>query len=231
MPQTGPYNYGAREARSHSQDGRLPWGKYIHTQDCFDRGLSRFNFGQNYDITTLSVGGGSNDVTTLVSHNTIITGAVIDNQGGTRIFSPIVQRAREFFASINVELTSVADVEFRFGFWAAATAYCYIVFDKSVNNDWRFTLNDTTGAEFAAATFGAPGAGTTYFMRVWVETDGTPHWAMGTTWNNIREISAAGIAKKMTATDHYLQYWIKTEGAAVKRADIDYLEIIKVKVH
>ncbi|MDD4985760.1 MAG: hypothetical protein PHQ43_08230 [Dehalococcoidales bacterium] len=230
MVQTGPYNYGARNSRSLSDDGKRLWGKYIHIQDCFDRGLSRQNFGAAYDIATLAVGGGGNDVTTVVSHNTLLTGAVIGNQQGTRIHSPLVERAREFFAAISVELTSVADVEFRFGFYIGATEYVYIEFDKSVNNNWRLTLNDTTGAEFATANFGAPSAGQLYIMRLWVETDGTPHWAMGTSWDNVHEISNAGIAKKMTASAHYLQYLVKTEAAAAKQADIDYLETIKLKI-
>lgn len=230
MPNTGPYNYGARIAKSHSVSGLLWRGQWIHEMDCFDRGLSRFNFGQCYDIVTLSVGGGSNVVTTLTSHNTLQTGAVIANQEGTRIFDALVQRHRLFFSEISLEMPSIADIEFRFGFYKDADEFVYIEYDKSVNDYWRLTINDTTGQEWStevvAVTEGSP-----QILRLWVEEDGTPHWAIGASFDTIREIGTMGIANKMTADDHYLEYYIKTEAAVIKRADVDYLEIFKSKAH
>lgn len=227
---TGPYSYGSREARSHSVDGLLWRGQWVHEMDCFDRGLSRFNFAQCYDIATLSVGGGSNDVTTLVSHNTLQTGAVIGNQEGTRIFSPLAQRSRLFFAEIMVELPSVANIEFRFGFYKDADEFVYIEFDKSVNDNWRLTINDTTGQEWSTEEVPVT-VGEEQILRLWVEADGTTHWAIGPAYNTVREIGTTGIANKMTADDHYLEYLVKTEATTIKRADIDYLEIFKLKAH
>ena len=227
---TGPYVYGARDAISHSVSGLLWRGKWVHEMDCFDRGLSRFNFGQCYDIATLSVGGGSNVVTTLTSHNTLQTGAVINNQEGTRIFDALAQRSRQFFAEIAVEMPSIADIEFRFGFYKDADEFVYIEYDKSVNDNWRLTINDTTGQEWSTEVE-AVTVGSAQILRLWVEDDGTPHWAMGAIYNSVVELGTSGVANKMTADDHYLEYYVKTEAAAIKRADIDYLEIFKLKAH
>jgi len=230
MPQTGPYTYGARESVSHSTSG-LQWrGQWVHEQDCFDRGLSRFNFAQCYDIATLAVGGGSNDVTTLTSHNTLQTGAVINNQEGTRIFDALAQRDRAFFSEIAVEMPSIADIEFRFGFYKDADEFVYIEYDKSVNDNWRLTINDTTGQEWSTEVVAVTEAAA-QILRLWVEADGTPHWAIGPIYNTVREIGTTGIANKMTADDHYLEYYVRAEAAAIKRADIDYLEIFKLKAH
>lgn len=230
MPQTGPYRYGARDAQSHSVSGLIWRGKWVHEMDCFDRGLSRFNFAQCYDIATLSVGGGSNDVTTLTSHNTLQTGAVTGNQEGTRIFDALAQRARLFFAEITVEMPSVADIEFRFGFYKDADEFVYIEFDKSVNDNWRLTIMDTTAQEWSTEVV-AVTVGAAQILRLWVEADGTPHWAIGSIYNTVVELGTTGIANKMTADDHYLEYLVKTEVNAIKRADVDYLEIFKLKAH
>jgi len=198
--------------------------------DCFDRGLSRQAFGSAYDITALSVGGGSNDVTTLVSHNTLITGAITGNVEGTRVHSAIAQRHRLFFAEIEVELTSVTDAEFRFGFYKDADEFVYIEYDKSVNDNWRLTINDTTGQEWSTEVFAITEA-VPQIMRLWVQADGTPHWAMGPSFDALSELGTTGIANKMTADNHYLEYYVKTEANVLKRADIDYLETLKMKAH
>ena len=227
MPETGPYPHGPRGAISHSQSG-MNWRKYVYSMDCFDRGLSRQNFGGDYDIVALSGGGGSNEVTSVISHNTLITGAILGNTEGTRVRDLMAQRAREVYAEIAVELPSDLAEEFRFGFYKDANEYVYIEFDKSVNANWRLTIDDGGGPEFAAEVV-AMAAGTHYMLGLWVEADGTPHWAVGTNWLNMTEIGTTGIANKMTADGHYIEYYIRAEDAFAKTAYIDYLEIIKSK--
>ena len=230
MPQTGPYSYGARVAESHSTSGMQWRAQWVHEMDCFDRGLSRFNFAQCYDIATLSVGGGSNNVTTLTSHNTLQTGVVTGNQEGTRIFDALAQRARLFFAEITVEMPSLADIEFRFGFYKDADEFVYIEYDKSVNDNWRLTIMDGTAQEWSTEV-AAVTEGVHQILRLWVEADGTPHWAIGSTYDTVRKLGTTGIANKMTSSDHYLEYYVKAEANVIKRADIDYLEIFKLKAH
>ncbi len=227
MAETGPYPFGPRGAVSHSQSG-MNWRQYIRTIDCFDRGLSRQNFGGDYDIVSLAVGGGTNEVTTVVSHNTLITGAILGNQEGTRIRDLMALRSREIYAEISVELPSDLAEEFRFGFYKDANEYVYIEFDKSVNDNWRLTIDDGGGPEFATEVV-AFNPANHYMLAVWVETDGTPHWAVGTTWLGMTEIGTTGIANKMTADGHYIEYYVRAEGAAAKTAWVDYLEIIKSK--
>ena len=178
------------------------------------------------------MGGGSNNVTTLISHNTLITGAIINNQEGTRISQAMATRSRQIASEMELTLDSAEDCEFRFGFWAAANEYLLIEFDKSVDNNWRLTVDDTTGAEFSAVVVGAVVALTSYFLRLWVDADGTPHWGVYTNYSSmVHELATTGIAKKMTASDHFIQYWLKTEAAATKRADIDFLITEKTKAH
>lgn len=224
-----PYSYGARKGQSHSSSGKR-FRRRVWETDCFDRGLSRQDFGSAYDIATLSVGGGSNDVTTLVSHNTLITGAIAGNMEGTRIHSPLAQRHRLFFAEIQVELADITSMEFRFGFYKDADEIVYIEYDKSENDNWRLTVNDTTGQEWSTEVF-AVTQGVPQIMRLWVEEDGTPHWAMGPSFDGMLELGTTGIANKMTADNHFLEYYVKAEDAFARRADIDYLETLKMKAH
>ena len=226
---TGPYKLGARMGTSHAVSGLPWWAKYIHTIDCFDRGLSRQNFGGDYDIATLAIGGGTNDVTTVVSHNALITGGVIGNQEGTRVHDLMALRSRETFIEIDVKLATDIAIDFKFGFYKDANEFVYIEFDKSVNDNWRLTIDDGTGQEWSTEVV-AVNPANHYFLRLWVETDGTPHWAVGTTIDNIIEIGTTGIANKMTADGHYIEYKLATEAGAAKQADIDFLEIIKTKI-
>jgi len=200
----------------------------VYTMDCFDREASRASFAAAYDIGTLSVGGGTNVLNTRSSYNTLTTGGILNNQEGTRITDPIALRAREQYASIMVDLAQIADTEFRFGFWVAANELVYIEFDKSVNDNWRLTVDDTTGAQYGTTVFG-PVTATMYFLRLWVDSDGTPHWAVDTIIGTITELSIAGVTKKMTANPHYIQYLVKTEAGAQKIAEVDYLETEKNK--
>jgi len=202
----------------------------IHVIDCFDRGFSKQSFGTAYDITTLAVGAGTIDVTTTISHVTMVTGAATGNQEGLRIPDPVAVRSREYFAEIAVELAQIADTEFRFGFYAAANEYCYIEFDASVNANWRLTVDDTTGAQFATPTGGAVAQDTVYNISLWVETDGTPHWMVGDEYFR-DQLLITDLTKKMTASAHYVQFLVKTEADAAKTADVCHLETIKLKMH
>lgn len=197
--------------------------------DCFDRESSKADFGTVYDLATLSVGSGTNVITTTVSHNTLTTGESTDNQEGTRINGLLVTRAREYFAEIRVNLAQVLATEFRFGFYKDADEYCYIEFDKSVNNNWRLHIDDGTGPEFATEVYGVVALDTKYYLRLWLSPDGTPNWAVSTDLKNMPKLGITGIANKLTADPHYCEYYIKTEEDAAKIAEIDYLETIKNK--
>lgn len=201
----------------------------VYLIDCFDREASKADFGTVYDLTTLAAGAGTNNITTTVSHNTLTTGATTGNQEGTRIAGAVVERVREYFAEIRVNLAQVLATEFRFGFYKDADEYCYIEFDKSVNDNWRLTIDDTTGAEFATEVYGPVVLDTHYYLRLWLDPDGTPHWVVGTTLKIMPELGITGIANKLTADPHYCEYLIKTEENAAKIAEIDYLETIKNK--
>ncbi len=225
---TGPYPFGPRGAVSHSQSG-MNWRQYIRTIDCFDRGLSRQNFGGDYDIVSLAVGGGTNEVTTVVSHNSLITGAVLGNQEGTRIRDLMALRAREMYVEISVQLSTDLAIEFRFGFYKDANEFVYIEYDKSINDNWRLTIDDGTGQEWSTEVV-AFNPANHYILALWVEQDGTPHWAVGVdTWLAMMEIGTTGIANKMTADGHYIEYYVVAEGGNARTAWNDYFEIIKTK--
>lgn len=202
----------------------------IREIDCFDRGYTKQAFGTAYDIATLAVGAGTIDLTTTISHVTMVTGGNIGDQEGLRIPDPVGERSREYFAEIAVNLAQIAATEFRFGFYAAANEYCYIEFDASINANWRLTVDDTTGAQFATPTGGAVALDTVYNISLWVDADGTPHWMVGTDY--MREaLLITDLTKKMTASAHYVQFWIKTEANAAKTAVVCHLETIKTKWH
>ena len=201
----------------------------IYIIDCFDRGYTKQAFDTNYDITTLAVGSGTIDVTTEVSYVTMVTGANAADTEGLRINDPIGLRSREYFVEVQVSLVAVAAIEFRMGFMAAANEYCYIEYDKSVNNNWRLTVNDTGGAQFATPTGGAPGAGTEYYLSLWVDIDGTPHWMVGTPARDREELLITDLTKKMTASAHYVQFWTKAEAGGAQTAKVCYLETMKTK--
>jgi len=206
------------------------WRQEIHIVDCFDDGLSRQNFGAAYDITTLAVGGGSNNVTTHHSRNTLITGAVLGNTEGTRSLDNACTRSRLYAIGCEVELNSAADIEFHFGFYKDADEYIYIEFDKSLSDNWRLHIDDGTGEEFSAEGLVAA-ADTDYYMLLWVELDGTPHWAIGQTPTTMVEMGITGIANVMTADYYYYEWYVKAEQAVVKQAKIDYFERFKTKLH
>jgi len=227
---TPPRNFGARYGNSHSVSG-LSWRDWLYTSDCFDRGLSRQAWGSAYDIATLSVGGGSNEVTSNVSRNTLITGAVANNQEGTQIHDAVVVRSRQYYAEVEVELTSVTAVEFRFGFYKDADEYAFIEFDKSLNDNWRLHIDDGSGAEFSTESLVVQ-ADEDYFMAIWMELDGTPHWAIGaSSYYDMVEMGTTGIANKVTADPHFLQWYVKTEENVAKTAKIDYLRTYKTANH
>ncbi len=196
--------------------------------DCFDRGETKHDFGGNYDITTLADGPGTIDITTNLSWVTMVTGATATNQEGLRIIDPLTFRSRQYCAEIKVYLDQIVDTEFRFGYYLAADEYCYIEFDASVNANWRLVVNDTTGAQYSTPTGGAVAATTNYYLTLWIETDGTPHWMIGTQFMR-EQLLITDLAKKMTANGHYCQFWVNTEAGATKTARVDYLETIKTK--
>lgn len=201
----------------------------VYLIDCFDREASKADFTTVYDVATLTDPAGTSNITTTVSHNTLTTGAATGNRAGTRIEGAVVERAREYFAEIRVSLTQILDTEFRFGFYKDADEYCYIEFDKSANDNWRLHIEDTTAAEFATEVYGPVATDTHYFLRLWLDPDGTPHWAVGTDIKNMLELGITGVANKLTADPHYCEYLIKTEEDVAKVAEIDYLETIKNK--
>lgn len=202
----------------------------VRTVDCFDRGYTKQAFGTAYDITNLTDVPGTIDVTTTISHVTMVTAGAATNRAGLRIPDPVAVRSREYYAEITVELAQIADTEFRFGFYAAANEYCYIEFDASVNANWRLTVDDALGAQFATPTGGAVALDTVYNLSLWVDADGTPHWMVGTDY--MREaLLITDLTKKMTASAHYVQFWITTEADAAKTAEVCHLETIKRKKH
>ncbi len=207
-----------------------PW---VIIMDCFDRGASRVDFVNAYDILTLrGGGGGTNDVTSNISRNTLITGGAIGNSEGTQIIQAVADRGRQFCSEIEVELASVADVEFRFGFWLDVNNYAYIEFDKSLNDNWRLVVNDGGGTEYSSVTVGVVAAGVHYYMRLWLETDGTVHWMVTTDYRDmLGELLTTGISNNLAAGDFYCRYFVTTEANVAKQALVDYLQTAKTKMH
>ncbi len=205
---------------------------FAHEQDCFDRGASKIAFANAYDLVSLRVGGGgTNDVTTAISKNTLITGGAINNIEGTRIIQTIVTRIREFTAEIQVEFPSVADIKFLFGYYLDATNYVFIELDTDADPDWRLILNDNTGEQIATLELGPVLADTVYVLRLAVDQDGTPHWWIAAGDYSLRELPSDAITKKMVAGAHYCQYSLEALVGAAKTAEIDYLETLKLKAH
>lgn len=212
---------------------------YITWNDCFDHGSTVAKYGQDWDLTALNTQGtGSNTIQTTPSHITLTTdnNAAGDNEG-TRTDYQIVNRARQVRTEFSVDLGQTANTQFYCG-WntsgtnamvAAADEYVIVWFDISDEEDpnWQIKVGDGATEDVFTSLIAADT--NTVLHEIWVETDGTVHWAVNGT-----ELDITGsVDNLMTASDHYLivgQVQSVT-GAAAIVAEIDFVELEKIKVH
>ena len=232
---------GAADVFNVDDDGNVWTGSYrrgdtIRWQDCFDHGTVIDKYMKEWDITSLNTqGNGTNVIDTNPSHITLTTdnNAIGDNEG-TRSEFAIVNRARRPRAEIVVELGQTVNTQFFFGFNnnglngmnPAADEYVIVFFDVSDDPNWQIKVGD--GADEEVFTSAIAADTDEIRLEIWVELDGTVHFAINGT-----EIDITGSisVNKMTADDHYLIVGQaqSVTGAAEIAADIDYIEFEKFK--
>lgn len=206
--------------------------------DCFDHGTVIDKYQKEWDITSLNTqGNGTNVIDSNPSHITLTTdnNAIGDNEG-TRSEFAIIERARKNRSEIQVELGQTANTRFYWG-WntsgsnamvAAADEYVIVFFDKSDDDHWQIKVGD--GADEEVFTSAIAVDTSDIIHEIWVETDGTVHWAVNGTE---LDITGSISANKMTASDHYLIVGQaqSVTGAAAIVAEMDYIENEKFKVY
>ena len=111
---------------------------------------------------------------------------------------------------------------------AAADDYVIVFFDKSDDDNWQIKVGD--GVDEEVFTSAIPATTGAIVHEIWVETDGTVHWAI----DGVEQvIDGAGdiSSNKMTAADHYLivGQLMVVAGAGAITAEIDYVENEKYK--
>ena len=202
--------------------------------DCFDIGASAAAYELLWNVAALITGAGTNVVSTTPSYVTLTTGVNIADAEGTRSEYAIIQRIRENRTEIRVELGQTANTQFYFG-WntnganamaAAADDYVIVFFDVSDDPNWQIKVGDGTDEEVFTSAIAASTAAVIH--DIWVETDGTVHWAI----NGIeQDITGSVTSNKMTAADHYLivGQLMVVAGAGALTAEIDYVENEKNK--
>jgi len=205
--------------------------------DCFDHGIGTQRYTWTWDITSLNTqGNGTNTIDTTPSHITLTTSAVgIGDNEGTRTEFAVVERARKNRSEILVDLSQTVNTQFYFG-WntsgtnamvAAADEYVIVFFDDSDDPNWQIKVGNGATEDVFTSTKAASMDNIRH--EIWVETDGTVHWAIDGV-----EIDITGsVSNKMTASDHYLiiGQLQSVTGAAVLVAEIDYIENEKLKAH
>ena len=210
---------------------------YISWNDCFDHGSTVAKYGQDWDLTALNIqGNGSNTIQTNPSHITLTTdnNAIGDNEG-TRTDYQIIERVRLNRTEFGCTLGQTVNTQYYMG-WntsgtnamvAVADEYVIVFFDVSDNANWQIKVGD--GATEDVFTSAIAGAATFIRQEIWVESDGTVHWAVNGT-----ELDITGsVDNLMTASDHYLIVGQaqSVAGAAVIVAEICYVENEKTKVN
>ena len=206
--------------------------------DCFDHGTVLDKYQKEWDITSLNTqGNGTNVIDSNPSHITLTTdnNAIGDNEG-TRSEFAIIERARKNRSEIQVELGQTVNTQFYWG-WnnsgtngmnPAADEYVIVFFDVSDDPNWQIKVGDGTDEEVFTSAVAADTSD--IILEIWVETDGTVHFAINGTE---LDITGSISANKMTASDHYLILCQaqSVTGAAAIVAEIDYIENEKFKVH
>ena len=222
---------------------RQIWDSYINSYfrrdiikwlDCFDIGASAAGYELLWNVAALITGAGTNVVSTTPSYITLTTGVNIADAEGTRSEYAIIQRARRNRTEILVELGQTVNTQFYFG-WnnnaanamgAAADDYVIVFFDKSDDDNWQIKVGD--GVDEEVFTSAIPATTGAIVHEIWVETDGTVHWAINGTE---QDITGSIATNKMTAADHYLivGQLMVVAGAGALTAEIDYVENEKYK--
>jgi hypothetical protein len=206
--------------------------------DSFDHGTTIDKYQKEWQITALNTqGAGTNTIDTTPGHVTLTTdnNAIGDNEG-TRSVMALVLRERKNRSEIAFHLGQTANTQFYFG-WndnatngmnPAADKYVIVFFDVSDDPNWQIKVGDGTDEE--VYTSGTPADTDEIIHDIWVELDGTIHWAI----NRVEEdITGSISANKMEADAHYLiiGQLQSVTGAAVLVAEIDYIENEKFKLH
>jgi len=214
---------------------------YISWNDCFDHGSTVAKYDQDWETAALNTqGNGTNTIQTNPSHITLTTdnNAIGDNEG-TRTDYQIIERARLNRTEFGCTLGQTANTQYYMG-WntsgtnamvPAADEYVIVFFDVSDNANWQIKVGD--GATEDVFTSAIAGAATFIRHEIWVESDGTVHWAVNGT-----ELDITGsVDNLMTASDHYLivgqaqSVTGAVTGAAAIVAEICYVENEKTKIN
>ena len=208
----------------------------IHWIDCFDHGSTVAKYAQDWEVAALNTqGNGTNDIDTLPSHITLTTdnNGVGDNEG-TRLEETTILRSRKNRSEWSVDLGQTVNTQFYCG-WntsgtnamvAAADEYVIVFFDHADNANWQIKVGD--GATEDVYTSGRAADTNHITHEIWVETDGTVHWALNGT-----ELDITGsVDNLMDAAAHYLIVGQaqSVTGAAVIVVQICHIENEKIKL-
>jgi len=216
--------------------GQLTTGGYNRTatvvfQECFDF-ISTTNYEDNWDVSALIVGTGTNDISTNASFITLTTdGAGANEKEGTRSNYAFITRAEKNRTEWVVQLSQTTTTNFYCG-WnddaanamvAGADKYCIVFYEVGTDTDWRIKLGDGTDEEVVDTGVAVTTSETK--IEVYVETDGTIHF-----WLDDTEIDVTSFTNKLASDSHYLivGQLETTDGTAVT-AKIDFLENEKFK--
>ena len=205
--------------------------------DCFDIGASAGAYETVWDVASLNTQGlGTNVASTTPSFATLLTAGAVGDNEGTRSAYKIITRAKKNRTEISVTLKQTANTKFYFG-WndsgtnamgAAADKYVIVFFDVSSHANWQIKVGDGATEEVFTSAVAADTSAITH--EIWVDTDGTVHWAINGTEQVIDGVGDID-SNKMDAAAHYLivgQAQCVT-GAAAITAEIDYVENEKYK--
>lgn len=199
------------------------YGEYLRYQDGFDFTA----YAQAYDLTSLAVGAGTNDITTTPSKVTLTTDTNANDQEGTQSIAAVISRDQNPRLEGVVDLDSIDNCEFWFGFntqsdggHTSADEFALIGFDDSVSNNWQLYVCDGLGVieTIDSGTAASVWPTKMEIMISGIDNDGKVYWKIED------EAQTSNSSIYMTSDPHYIQFFGVTETTASKVFEIDYIE-------
>lgn len=207
----GDFNYGPDAGDLHTGYRRT---ETIKTIDGFDHG-SDAHLAVIWDIATLSVGAGVNNVTTTDGWNRFTTAAAGADSEGTQSNGLHHYRAYEPRLEIVVDLGTVAvGQNFYFGFWAGANDYAQIINEPATSLNWLLRVDN--GGAVVDVDSGVLATTDPTKLEIWTDAAGLVDWAIDDV-----DYPASGTA--LSANAQYCRYYLLNVAAGAKTTDVDYI--------
>lgn len=130
-------------------------------------------------------------------------------------------RSDEPYCETKVKLTSIADMQFYFGFIKDANELCYLIFDPAVSANWYLAVNG--GGTTSTTDTGIPVVAATYYkIGVGCDTAGKPYAIIDN--KLVEPVSAnATTSNRASADAMYMSALVVESTAAAKVATLKYL--------